>query len=76
MNDAVARCRSITGDVYCDPTVLFRAGKPFVVDSYNTAERIRYGRLAHDAVERLYREGRLSYVETPYNYLYSSWYPY
>jgi len=76
MENAVARCRSMPGDVYCDPTVLYRAGKQFRVDSYNVAERIRYGRLHADAIDALYRKGSLSFVENPYNFLDDSWYPY
>jgi len=76
MEEAIAKCRAMPNNVYCDPTVLYRAGKPFIVDSYNTSERILYGRLPKNAIETLYRNGSLSFVENPYNYLNQSWYPY
>jgi 4-amino-4-deoxy-L-arabinose transferase-like glycosyltransferase len=76
MEEAIAKCREMPNNVYCDPTVLYLAGKPFIVDSYNTSERILYGRLPKNAIETLYRNGSLSFVENPYNYLNQSWYPY
>ena len=76
MEDAIAKCRAMPNNVYCDPTVLYRAGKPFIVDSYNTSERICYGRLPSNAIETLYSNGSLSFVENPYNFLDQSWYSY
>ena len=76
MEDAVLKCQAMPNNVYCDPTVLFLAGKPYIVDSYNTSERIHYGRLPQNAIQTLYENGSLSFVENPYNFLNQSWYPY
>jgi hypothetical protein len=65
MNNTVAQVRSISGDVYCDPMVTYRAEKPFAIDTFNVWERIGAGRLPVDTVYRKLNDGTLTYVNDP-----------
>ena len=65
MTDSVERVRRITGDVTCgrDMLVSYRAGKPFVVDKFNTQQRIAAGALPKDAITSRVAAGTLTIVE-------------
>lgn len=64
MSDTVARIKSTPGDVICSSTLAcYRAGKPFVVDTFNTRQRILTGHLPPDAISNLVASGRLTVVE-------------
>jgi hypothetical protein len=69
MAHTVAQVREIKRDVYCDPMVLYRTGKPYVVDKFNTDERIHAGRLPADIVDKKFESGELQYVADPDNYV-------
>jgi len=69
MANTVARVRAIEGDVYCDPMVSYRAGKPFAVDEFNALERIGAGKLPGDAIDKWLDKGDLTYVGDPPNYV-------
>jgi len=69
MANSVAQVRAIPGDVYCDPMVTYRAGKPFAVDEFNTLERIDAGRLPGNAVDKRLDDGSLTFVDNPPNYV-------
>ena len=67
MTDSVERVRRIPGDVMCGKYMLvsYRAGKPFVVDTFNTEQRILAGALpkAKDAITARVAAGTLTIVE-------------
>jgi hypothetical protein len=65
MTDSVERVRRITGDVMCERNMLvsYRAGKPFVVDAFNTEERILAGALPKDAITARLAAGTLTIVK-------------
>lgn len=42
----VQRIHDIPGDVFCENSICYRAGKPFAVDFFNTNERIKTGKLS------------------------------
>jgi hypothetical protein len=65
MSDSVERVRGIPGDVMCGRDVLvnYRAGKPFVVDAFNTEQRILAGALPKDAISGRVAAGKLTIVD-------------
>ena len=65
MSDSVERVRRIPGDVTCDRNMLvnYRAGKPFVVDTFNAEQRILAGALPKDAISARVAAGTLTIVE-------------
>jgi len=65
MTDSVERVRRIPGDVTCGRNMLvnYRAGKPFVVDAFNTEQRILAGALPKDAISARVAAGKLTIVE-------------
>jgi hypothetical protein len=67
MTDSVERVRRIPGDVMCGKYMLvsYRAGKPFVVDTFNTEQRILAGALpkAKDPISARVAAGTLTIVE-------------
>lgn len=65
MTDSIERVRQIPGDVTCgrDMLVNYRAGKPFVVDAFNTQQRILAGALPKDAISARVAAGTLTIVE-------------
>lgn len=65
MTDSIERVRRIPGDVTCGKYVLvnYRAGKPFVVDAFNTEQRILAGALPKDAIAARVAAGTLTIVE-------------
>ena len=64
MADSVASVRATPGDVFCSTFVSYRSGKPFVVDVFNTNERIKAGALPQDAIARNVVRGTLTDKET------------
>ncbi|HLB33141.1 MAG TPA: hypothetical protein VJK54_02785 [Chthoniobacterales bacterium] len=48
----IDQVRTTRGDVFFEPFVVWRAGKPFVVDAFNVEERIKAGKLPHDIIEQ------------------------
>jgi hypothetical protein len=63
MTDSVERVRSIQGDVLCPALVSYRAGKPFVVDKFNTEQRIKAGALPENAITARVAAGTLTVVD-------------
>ena len=65
MTDSVERVRRIPGDVTCgrDMLVNYRAGKPFVVDTFNAQQRILAGALPKNAISARVAAGTLTIVE-------------
>jgi hypothetical protein len=65
MTDSVERVRRIPGDVTCGKYLLvcYRAGKPFVVDTFNAEQRILAGALPKDAITARVAAGTLTIVE-------------
>ena len=65
MTDSIERVRRIPGDVTCgrDMLVTYRAGKPFVVDTFNAEQRILAGALPKDAISSRVAAGTLTVVE-------------
>ena len=65
MTDEVERVRRIPGDVTCGKYLLvcYRAGKPFVVDTFNSEQRILAGALPKDAITARVAAGTLKIVE-------------
>jgi len=65
MTDSVERVRRIPGDVTCGKYLLvcYRAGKPFVVDTFNSEQRILAGALPKDAITARVAAGTLTIVE-------------
>ena len=65
MTDSVERVRRIPGDVTCgrDMLVNYRAGKPFVVDTFNAEQRILAGALPKDAISARVAAGTLTIVD-------------
>jgi hypothetical protein len=65
MTDSVESVRRIPGDVTCgrDMLVAYRAGKPFVVDVFNTQQRILAGALPKDAIASRMAAGTLTIVQ-------------
>jgi len=64
MSATVARIKNTPGDVTCSSTLAcYRAGKPFVLDSFNARERILTGHLPSDAVTKLIASGKLTVVK-------------
>lgn len=61
--DNVALVRATPGDVQCLTFVRYRAGKPFVIDSFNTAQRIDKGLLPKDTLKRRRANGTLTKVK-------------
>ena len=62
MSATVARIRTTPGDVLCDTLACYRAGKPFVVDSFNVHQRILAGKLPPDVILQRIADGRLTSV--------------
>ena len=65
ITDSVERVRRIPGDVTCGRNMLinYRAGKPFVVDTFNAEQRILAGALPKDAISARVAAGTLTIVE-------------
>jgi dolichyl-phosphate-mannose-protein mannosyltransferase len=65
MNDSIENVRRISGDVTCgrDMLVTYRAGKPFVVDTFNAEQRISAGALPKDAIIARVAAGMLTIVQ-------------
>lgn len=63
MARSVVRVRGTPGDVICDNLVSYRAGKPFVVDVFNTDQRILAGALPADAVSARIANGNLTFIK-------------
>ncbi|MBX9578141.1 MAG: DUF2029 domain-containing protein [Chthoniobacterales bacterium] len=42
----VQKIHDIPGDVFCENSICYRAGKPFVVDCFNLNERIKTGKIS------------------------------
>lgn len=64
MTDSVKQVRRMPGDVTCgrDMLVSYRAGKPFVVDTFNAQQRILAGALPKDAISARVAAGTLKIV--------------
>jgi Dolichyl-phosphate-mannose-protein mannosyltransferase len=63
MSATVARIKNTPGNVICSSTLAcYRAGKPFVVDTFNVRERILTGQLPPDAIDNLITTGKLTVV--------------
>src|SRR5215831_16414173 len=60
MADSVERVRSTPGDVLCPMLISYRAGKPFVVDSFNAEQRISAGALPKDDITARVAAGTLT----------------
>jgi hypothetical protein len=63
MAEEVERVRRIPGDVLCPLLVSYKAGKPFVVDTFNAEQRIAAGVLPKNAITERVTEGSLTIVE-------------
>ena len=63
MNQLIEEVRTSPVDVFCESYIIYRAGKPFVVDAFNVEERIKAKKLPADAVDRLIQEGKLVEVK-------------
>ena len=63
MAEEVERVRRMLGDVLCPLLVSYKAGKPFVVDTFNAEERISAGVLPKNAITGRVAEGSLTIVE-------------
>ncbi len=59
----VEKVRAISGDVFCEPYIVYRAGKTFVVDQFNLNERIKAGIFPSDIIAQKVRQGKLTVVE-------------
>jgi len=64
MADSVARVREAPGEVYAEPFITYRAGKPFTVDEFNSGQRIAAGALPRDAITSRVAAGTLTLVKT------------
>ena len=64
MADSVERARRTPGDVLCNMLISYRAGKPFVVDKFNTQQRMLAGALPKDAITARVAAGTLTIVKT------------
>ena len=63
MAEEVERVRRMPGEVLCPLLVSYRAGKPFVVDTFNAEQRISAGVLPKNAISGRVAEGSLTIVE-------------
>jgi hypothetical protein len=63
MSTTVARIKKTPGDVVCTLLACYRAGKPLVVDGFNSDQRIMAGNLPPDAISKLIASGRLTIVD-------------
>lgn len=64
MSATITRIKSIHGDVLCASTLAcYRAGKPFIIDSFNVRERILTGHLPPDTISKLIASGKLTVVD-------------
>jgi len=64
MADSVERVRRTPGDVLRPTLISYRAGKPFVVDHFNTEQRMLAGALPKDAITARVAAGVLTIVKT------------
>jgi hypothetical protein len=63
MQATIQRIKLTPGDVACSSLLAcFRSGKPFVVDNFNSVQRMRAGKLPPDAIQKLTSTGRLAIV--------------
>jgi len=63
MAEEVERVRRMLGDVLCPLLVSYKAGKPFVVDTFNAEERSSAGVLPNNAITGRVAKGSLTIVE-------------
>ena len=64
MADSVERVRKTPGDVLCPMLIGYRAGKPFMVDEFNSEQRLLAGALPKDAITARVAAGTLTIVKT------------
>jgi len=72
--DSIAKVRGISGDVLADGYASYRAGRPFLIDAFNTRQRIRTGELPADVVERFIAQRGLTRVDVDPNMNWSNKY--
>jgi hypothetical protein len=63
MSATVARIQMSPGDVAYTSLACYRAGKPFVVDLFNSGQRLMAGKLPADAISKLLASGKLTIVD-------------
>jgi hypothetical protein len=65
--DAAARIAAIPGLVYCEGNNLLclRAGKPFVVDDFKTAELVATGRITPQGLLKLLKQRQITVFKAP-----------
>jgi len=72
--DSIAKVRGVSGDVFADGYASYRAGRPFLIDAFNTQQRICTGELPTDVVERFIAERRTTRVDVDPNMNWSNKY--
>ena len=67
MRESVAKAKETPGDVLSAAIVSYRAGKPFIVDTFNFQQRVKAGELSNRALEDRIAAGTLTRVQAnPY----------
>jgi len=70
----VMRTKAVAGGVFGDVYPTYRAGKPFLVDTFSLQQRIHTGRLPPDVLVRFVKQNGLAVVEADRNFSWTSEY--